>query len=263
MGCRHRLLKARVDVACLTCITTAHAPPADPSPAPASAIPSQLLLVCGTATGTLDMATGRITHNGAHCINPSLMTPPTASTHLAGQHVTAPEFERLGGKSSAKKWKSSIRVDSASGTPLGDWLQAHGLDLRNNQIHRVNTPTRTASVRSAPRQQGGALPYLKLPHMHQYAHGACLPAASHPTSPHPRITSSHLSALCNVHHREPHTHTTHAPQLSRGCAAGGCLRTPPTPRDAPPPQPALEQPCCQPAHHPPRLFAQHGRWYVY
>ena len=45
---------------------------------------------------------------------------------LTGMEVSPTEFERIGGRATTKKWKTSVRLleeDGQAGQTLGDWLQ--------------------------------------------------------------------------------------------------------------------------------------------
>ena len=45
---------------------------------------------------------------------------------MAGIEVSPTEFERIGGRATTKKWKTSVRLleaDGQAGQTLGDWLQ--------------------------------------------------------------------------------------------------------------------------------------------
>ncbi|KAK9863053.1 hypothetical protein WJX84_000545 [Apatococcus fuscideae] len=72
---------------------------------------------------------------------------------LEGRECTPTEFERLAGKASSKKWKSSLRIDKGGGVPgrtMGDWLVEAGID--EAKAARPRAPTLDA-VR---RRQGAA-----------------------------------------------------------------------------------------------------------
>ncbi|GBF96744.1 hypothetical protein Rsub_09486 [Raphidocelis subcapitata] len=75
-------------------------------------------VTCGGVAGVLLLPRKRV-----------LLHPGTP----AAVEVSPTEFERLGGKATYKRWRSSIRVADASaeawvGRPVGDWLIAHGFD---------------------------------------------------------------------------------------------------------------------------------------
>lgn len=52
--------------------------------------------------------------------------PHDVAADAAGRDMSPPEFEKLGGKASAKKWKASVRYvapDGSTRQTIGDWLQ--------------------------------------------------------------------------------------------------------------------------------------------
>jgi SAND domain len=72
------------------------------------------------------------------------------------REVSPTEFERLGGRAATKKWKQSIRIlnsDGSMGRPVGEVLQAMGLDMRSNTLSFV-TPSIRRPVAQYPVQQG-------------------------------------------------------------------------------------------------------------
>ena len=54
-----------------------------------------------------------------------MYTPPRVYVNGAGEDVSPTEFERLGGRATTKKWKTSVRLleeNGQVGQTLGDWL---------------------------------------------------------------------------------------------------------------------------------------------
>lgn len=80
--------------------------------------PDTVPVACGPLEGVLHVARGCIEIISGGDVGATI--PPT-------------EFEKLGGRAASKKWKASIHVIEPDGTPgicIGDWLSAHGLDIR-------------------------------------------------------------------------------------------------------------------------------------
>lgn len=96
-------------------------------------------VVCGDCKGVLLVKQGRVLYEG--------------------QEMSPTEFERLGGKASAKKWKNSVRVmlpDGSPGGTIGEWLQEHGVDIRNNQVFVAGEPAGFTQQRGGNAGAGGA-----------------------------------------------------------------------------------------------------------
>ncbi|KAK9862504.1 hypothetical protein WJX84_009525 [Apatococcus fuscideae] len=102
-------------------------------------LPDKLAIMCGTARGTLLTKRARILHEG--------------------MEISPTEFERVGGRATTKKWKTSVRLleqDGQVGQTLGDWLQDHDLDMRGGQIFKAGerpvdrTGSPLASRQSSP-----------------------------------------------------------------------------------------------------------------
>jgi hypothetical protein len=106
-----------------------------------SGVPHSIDVLCGEARGTYIVSKGRVVYEGAlhddWCLDahPGVLArsmhchahPKLAS---AGQEISATEFEKIGGKSSSKKWRNSLRVqrpDGTGGPCVGDWLMVRAL----------------------------------------------------------------------------------------------------------------------------------------
>ncbi|KAG1679268.1 hypothetical protein FOA52_009298 [Chlamydomonas sp. UWO 241] len=89
----------------------APAPPPPPPP-PSRPVPPTVNVVCNHMAGVFNVGTVDVT------------LPD-------GQIISATEFERLAGKGSSKKWKTSLRIMKADGWPgitIQDWMIDYGLE---------------------------------------------------------------------------------------------------------------------------------------
>ncbi|GAX74932.1 hypothetical protein CEUSTIGMA_g2378.t1 [Chlamydomonas eustigma] len=98
---------------------------------PRGALPTSVDVQCGGYKGTLVISKGKVV--------------------LAdGQELTPIEFERASGKSQTKKWRLSLRVcapgEDWDNKPVGEWLQAHGVNIRSNFLSIVTNTAREDDI---------------------------------------------------------------------------------------------------------------------